>query len=323
MPYNDVVTRTEAGPLIPEEVTAEIFRGMVERSAVQQIARQLPNMSRKQQRMRVLDQLASAYFVAGEAGADRWKQTTKVAWENKFLVAEELAAIVPVHNEVLEDAEGDFWPLVRESLTEAMGLAFDAAVFFGTNAPVAWPTEIVTAAQSAGNEVVVGSLGSGTDLYDEILGEGGVFSKVEEDGYQVTGAIGAMALRSRLRGLRGSDGQPVFLPNMQDPTKYILDGNPIVFPRNGSVDASEVLMLAGDWSQVVWCFRQDITWEFANQAVIQDPSTGEIIHNFFQQDMTGIRAVMRIAWQVPNPVNRLQGTEANRYPIAVLVPAGS
>jgi len=39
-----------------------------------------------------------------------------------------------------------------------------------------------------------------------------------------------------------------------------------------------------------------------------------------QQDMLALRAVMRIGWQVPNPINRLQETEANRYPFSVLIP---
>jgi len=36
--------------------------------------------------------------------------------------------------------------------------------------------------------------------------------------------------------------------------------------------------------------------------------------------MVALRAVMRLGWQVPNPINRLQTTEADRYPFAVLIP---
>ena len=34
-----------------------------------------------------------------------------------------------------------------------------------------------------------------------------------------------------------------------------------------------------------------------------------------------LRAVMRIAWQVPNPISRANPDEDDRYPFAVLTPA--
>jgi hypothetical protein len=36
--------------------------------------------------------------------------------------------------------------------------------------------------------------------------------------------------------------------------------------------------------------------------------------------MVALRAVIRLGWQLPNPINRLQPTEASRYPFAVLKP---
>jgi len=33
-----------------------------------------------------------------------------------------------------------------------------------------------------------------------------------------------------------------------------------------------------------------------------------------------LRCVMRLGWQVPNPINRLQAVEANRYPFGALIP---
>jgi hypothetical protein len=44
------------------------------------------------------------------------------------------------------------------------------------------------------------------------------------------------------------------------------------------------------------------------------------VYNLAQQDMVALRAVMRIGWQVPNPINRVEETEANRYPFALLIP---
>jgi hypothetical protein len=79
-------------------------------------------------------------------------------------------------------------------------------------------------------------------------------------------------------------------------------------------------MFSGAFNEAVYSIRQDLTYKILTEAVIQD-NTGAIVYNLAQQDMVALRAVMRLAWQVPNPVNALQPTEANRYPFAVLTPA--
>jgi hypothetical protein len=36
--------------------------------------------------------------------------------------------------------------------------------------------------------------------------------------------------------------------------------------------------------------------------------------------MVALRAMVRLGWQVPNPINRLNTNAVTRYPFAVLVP---
>ena len=75
----------------------------------------------------------------------------------------------------------------------------------------------------------------GADLYDSILGEGGVIAKVEEGGYFVNGHMADITMRAKLRGLKDTTGQPVFKSDMQTGTAYTLDGSPMNFPRNGAL----------------------------------------------------------------------------------------
>lgn len=314
MSYNKVIDRSDAAALIPEEVSREIVQGVAETSACLRLFRRLPNMSRKQQRIPVLSALPTAYFVNGDTGL---KQTTEQAWENKYLNAEEIACIVPIPEAVLDDADYDIWAEVRPRIVEAFGVVIDAAILFGTNAPNSWPASILDGATSAGHVV---ALGTGADIYDDIMGENGVISLVEEDGYMVNGHIAAMTMKARLRGLRDANGQPIFVRSMQDRTRYELDGEPMEFPANGAFDVTKALMFSGDFRQAVYAMRQEITYKVLTEAVIQD-NTGAIVYNLAQQDMVALRAVMRMAWQVPNPVTRLQPTEAQRYPFAVLTPA--
>lgn len=314
MPYDSQITRSDATALIPEEVSREIISGIPEFSAIMQLATKAPNMSRAQRRVPVLSALPTAYFVDGDTGL---KQTSEAAWTNKYFNAEELAVIIPISEAVLDDQDYDIWNEIKPRIMEAMGVAFDAAVLFGTNAPASWPTNVLTAATAAGNAV---ALGTGVDLYDDLLGENGVISAVEADGYMATGHIAAMSMRGKYRGLRDADGQPLFKTSMQNSTMYDLDGSPIFFPRNGAINAASALQFSGDFKQLVYAMRQDITYKVLDQAVIQD-NAGAIVYNLAQQDMVALRAVIRLAWQIPNPVNRVNGTEATRYPIGVLTPA--
>ena len=311
---NNMIDRSGVEALIPEDASREIIQGVPKYSAVMQLATKAPNMSRKQRRVPVLSTLPTAYFVDGDTGL---KQTSEQAWANKYFNAEELAVIIPIPEAVLDDADYDIWGEVKPRIMEAMGIAFDRAVLFGENAPSSWPQDILTAATSAGKVV---TLGTGADLYDDLVGENGVISLVEESGYMATGHVAAMKMRGKYRSLRTKDGSPIFKTSVQSGTSYELDGSPIFFPENGGMDATKALQFSGNFKQIVYAMRQDITYKILDQAVIQD-NTGKIVYNLAQQDMVALRAVIRLAWQVPNPINRLDPSESTRYPIAVLKPA--
>ena len=311
MPYNSQITRTDATPLIPEQVIAEIIQNVPESSAIMRLARRLPNMSRGQMRLPVLSALVTAYFRDGDTGL---AQTTEAAWTNKYINAGELVCIVPIPKAVLEDADYDAWAQVKPDILAAFGKAFDAAVLYGTNAPGTWPSSLLTGATAASNVV---SLAAATDLYDAILGESGSMATVEADGYDVTGHVGALSMKSKLRGLRDLNGQPIFLRSMQETTRFELDGAEVVFPKNGAVSAASSLLVSGDFSQIVYAIRRDMEWELWDQAVIQD-AAGNILYNLAQQSMVALQGTMRLGWQLPNPVNRVQETEASRYPFGIL-----
>lgn len=313
MPYDKFIGRTDAAALIPEATSNEIIQGAVEQSVVLSLFRRLPDMPTNQVRMPVLSALPVAYFVNGDTGL---KKTTELAWANKYITAEEIAAIVPIPINVLDDAGYPIWNEVRPRLVEAISRVVDEAVFFGTNAPASWPTNVLAAAVAAGNSV---ALGTGVDLYDDLLGANGVISLLEQDGYIETAHVASMNVRGMLRNVRTTQGQPIFTTGMQGQPSYFLNGSPILFPmwQNFQSAVSGVYMFSGNWSQLVYSIRRDISFTVSGEAVISDPA-GNIIFNLFQQDMVALRVVFRLGWQVPNPINQLQPTEANRYPVAVL-----
>ena len=318
MAYTSQIDRTGASALIPEDAANEIIQAVTEQSMVMRLARRAPNMSRKQRRLPVLASLPTAYWVTGDTGL---KQTTNVSWENVYLNAEELAVIVPVPETVLDDADYDIWGQIRPLIVEAIGVAFDQAVLHGTNAPDAFPDDLMTQITAASHTVDEDDA-TYPDLYDAILGRAtdddpGVFGLVEEDGFMVNGSIAQPAMRSKLRALRDSNGQPIFVSDMQQKTGYALDGEPLFFSTNGAL-AATVRMISGDWNQLIYALRQDITYKIATEATIMNASGG-VEYNLFQQDMVALRATMRLAWALPNPLNRTNPTDATRLPFAALL----
>jgi HK97 family phage major capsid protein len=217
------IDRSGADALIPVQESNEIVQGIIAQSAVLSRGRRLQNMTAKQYKVPVLDMLPVAYFVNGDSGQ---KKTTKMEWDKKFLVAEEIAVIVPIPEAVLDDAEYDIWGEVRPRLQEAFGKVIDGAVLFGTNKPSSWRDGIVATATAANNVVTLPTSGT-ADLYDVIMGEAGVIAKVEEDGYFVNGHMADISMRAKLRGLRDEQGQPIFKSDMQSGTAYTLDGSPM------------------------------------------------------------------------------------------------
>lgn len=317
------IDRSALSGLIPEPVTREIMQGAIAESAVLRMGRRLANMSSKTQTINVLDALPSAYFVNGEAtdsdaeqGA--FKQTTKMAWDKKKLYAEEIAVIVPIPEAALDDADYDIWGEVKPRLTEAFGKVIDAAILFGTNKPSTWRAGVVPSAIAAGNGVPIG-----TSVFDDIMGESGLIAKVELDGFNPNGVMSAIQMRGKLRGLKDTTGQPIFKSDMQGATRYGLDGMDMYFPMNGAFDPAQAQMIVGDWSQLVYAIRQDMTFKIFTEGVIQDPTTKAITYNLMQNDMVALRAVMRLGWEIANPINAYNADIENPFPFSVYGKSGT
>lgn len=307
----NIIDRTGADSLIPVQEANEIIQGVVTQSAVLQRGRKLANMTSKQYKMPVLDMLPIAYFVNGDTGQ---KQTTKQAWDKKFITAEEIAVIVPIPESVLDDSDYDIWAEVKPRIVEAFGKVVDAAILFGVSKPSSWRDDVVTTATKAGTVV---TLGADDDLYDKIMGEAGSIAKVEECGYFVNAHMADISMRAKLRGLKDTTGNPIFKNDMQSGTNYTLDGSPMNFPNNGAFDKGKALMISGDFTQLVYSIRQDITFKLFTEGVVQNPD-GTIAYNLMQNDMVALRAVMRLGWEIPNPINSLQQDKTKRCPFSVL-----
>lgn len=296
------ITRSNAEALIPTQVIQGIIQGVTKSSAVLSTFRKLPNMTSNKSEMKVLDLLPVAYWQTSDTAT---KKLTKMAWANKFIYAEEIAVIVPIAEAVLDDAEYDIWGEVRPRLIEAFGKKIDEAIIAGIDKPAKFRADLMTSTRNAGAVVAQGS----KTLYEAIAGEGGLMQYVEMSGYNPTGILGGVEMKAKFRMLLDGTGNLLTGTAVNGLTQHFVD--------NGTWDSSRGQMIVGDFSQAVYSIRQDMTFKILDQAVIQDPATGEILYNLAQNDMVALRAVMRLGWEIPNPINALNETET-RFPFALL-----
>lgn len=296
------IDKTNVEALIDTQVANEIFEGVVKESKALSMFRRLPNMTSDKTKLRVLDSLPIAYFVDESTNNGR-KNLTKMAWDKKYINAAELAVIVPIKENVLNDTSIDIWSEVKPRIVEAFGKKIDNAIFNGTDKPADWRAGLIPSIITAGAEVT-----EGDNLYSDI---NDVMTKVEESGYNVTGLLGGVGLKGKFRMLTDTTGQPI--------KGTEIDSLPKAFLDNGAWDKTKSILIAGDFSQAVYAIRQDVTYKVLTEAVIQDPSNGDILYNLAQDDMVALRVVMRLGWEIPNPVNALNET-ATRFPFANLKP---
>lgn len=311
MPYDSIISRTDAAALIPEQVSNELLKGLTYQSAALELSTRT-TIATSQTRMPVISALPTAYFVNGDTGL---KQTTEAAWANKFLNVEEIAAIVPIPENVLDDTSFDIWGTVRPLLEQAAGRTLDAAIFFGVNKPASWPDDIATAAAAAGNTVDRGTnLAATGGLAGDISD---VFATVEGDGFSVTGVVTQRSYNGRFRQVRSTTGERLLDVDLNG---KMVEGAPYRFSMDGlwPTGSNSAELFAGDFSNSIVGVRKDFTYKRLDQAVIQD-NTGAIVYNLAQQDMIALRLTFRVAWQVANLLNYQQPVEASRYPWGILV----
>ena len=298
-----VIAKTDVEALIETQVADEIFQGVTKESKALSMFRRLPNMTSDKTKLRVLDSLPVAYFVDETENNGR-KNTSKQAWANKYINSAELAVIIPIKENLLNDASIDLWSEIRPRVVEAFAKKIDKAIFFGTDKPTDWRAGLVPSVISAGAEVEETENGLYSDIND-------VMVKVEESGSDVHGILGGVGLKGKFRMMTDKNGQPLNTTEIGSIRREFAD--------NGSWDKTASTLIAGDFSQAVYAIRQDVTYKVLTEAVIQDPSDGSILYNLAQDDMVALRVTMRLGWEIPNPVNAENGT-ATRFPFASLKP---
>lgn len=279
--------------VIPEDLAKDIVKSATEASTVLSLPGvNVRRMSRKEHKIPVSATLASAAWV--DEGST--KSQTTATWSSLTITAEELAAIVTVHDNVLDDADFDLFEEIKPQLAEAIGSAFDAAVLFGTNAPASFPNSVVETAVAAAYEV---EDGAGVDLAADV---NSAMALVEADGLAVNGHVARLAVKSRLRGLRDENGAPIFVSSLaNDGGAASLYGEPIAFSSNGAWDPDAATLITGAWDHLCIGLRSDLAFSVSKEATVGGVS-------LFETDRTALRVVFRAGFQIVAPPTRENAT---------------
>ncbi len=309
------ISRDELSTIIQEEYASILLAGVATKSAVLAVAN-TTDLGTKTTNLPVMATLPEAGWVAESATADNGKKpTAQASWGNKQLVAEELAVIVPVHENTVEDATTDVLDEITKQGAAAIARKLDLTVLFGIDKPASWVSKsLLEAAQDAGMEFAVSTTpGSENDLPGSIYQAAGA---VDDEGWDPDSILSPRGLRYRLANTRNADGSPIFVPSLSTVPGSIdnLAGLDAYWVSGRVWDRGEAEAFVLDSSRLIIGIRQDITVKFLDQATV-----GGI--NLAERDMVALRFKARYAYVLGDTPN--EEGDGSHSPVAVVTPAGS
>lgn len=315
--YNSLIVRSEVA--MAEDRIPEIFKLAQESSIAMSLGRKLRNARKDELKLRVASELPVVYWVDEPGKTSTYpnsilKQTTSAAWTDVTLYLRELAAIVPIAANTLNDEDFDIIGELKQEFADAIAKEVDRVVLVAADnaMPDDFPSSIF-GGMPAGHKISHAAFTG--DYYDELLGVDGVFSQIEQDGYEVSGLAGSLRFKGLLRGLRdGSTGVPIFATSMAAGIPDTVAGVPTQFSSH--VPDATALAIAGDWSQLVWTMAQDVKFDVFDTGVIQNDA-GVIQHNLMQEDKVALRVTFRFGFALPVPATYVT-VSGIQYPFAAL-----
>lgn len=295
--------------IIYPEMGRQILQAATHASVVLQLAR-IQRMTTAQASIPVLSALPRASFISG-VGAS--KPLTRMAWTTEHIVAEELAAILPLPVAWINDSQFNVWGEVRPRLAEACAEAIDLAILCGIGAPASFPNGGVAAL--AGAPIDAQPPPGQPDIVAAISD---AMQNIEDTGLDVTGFAARSTVRGAFRGVRTTTGEwLVWAPDEANGPPRMF-GVPLVYTVMGLDGPSYPDLIAGDWNALVVGLREDMRFDISTEGVLYDDD-GRVIASAFQDDLALMRVYMRLGCAIGQPlIKRPDGTEGKGDPFAAV-----
>ena len=297
------ISKAEALALLAEQDIDEIINPKTSQSAALQSFHSV-KMTAGTAKMPVLAALPTAGWVTDTGASTDTKPTSKMSWKDKNLVAEEIAVIVPIHENTLADSKFDIWGQVRPLVVAEFGRVLDLAIFQGVNKPASWTDKALIPGAIAAGNMLEATADVAEDFND-------AFALVENDEFDVNAVYTGRFMRSQLRGLRDSQNRPVYLDALRsDGDTSSIYGQDLFYVTNRSWDRNQAIALVGDRDAVTLGIREDVQVKLLDQATV-----GGI--NLAERDMVAMRFKFRVAYATAYST---AGMAENAYPFSVITP---
>jgi len=282
--------RGTAGVNLPTAVSSDIWQGFQEKSAIAQLATNMPLPGSGV----TLDIITGDPTAAWTAETEE-KNVSDPTVSSKVIRGYTLAVIEPFSNQFKRDKAGLYNALIGR-LPGVLASKFDNTCFFGTAPGSEFDTLTAAPVVSLDTNFYDGTLAS----MASVAANGG-----DVDGFAIspTGELSAL-------GSKDTTGRPIFIGNAQlEGQVGSLLGRPVyktkaTYKAGASATpgpaAAETLGFAGDWSTAYWGQVEAIDISISTEATI---TKGGTAINLWQRNMFAVRAEIEIGFRVQD-VNR-------------------
>lgn len=289
----------ELNGLIPTEISSEIIEGVRAESVVLALGRRVP-MGTGVAEFPVATGFPTASFVSTGGR----KPVTDFKLSGKTMKAEEIAAVVPVPQALLDDSSINLWDYVQPLLTDAISVALDKAVIYGTGAPPSFPAGGIAATAM---DVPPGA--------DALASVNAAMAAVEDEGLPVTANAADNRTRAALRNLRDASGALLLGPaQAENAAMSTIYGVPTMFAFYLQEDFD---FITGDWEALIIGVRQDIRFDMSNDGVLADDD-GKVVISAFQDDTVLLRVYARFGCVLAKPVTPVAPDGAEPFAVTTI-----
>lgn len=289
---------SEFSAFLKPDQAAPYFEQARRNSVVQSLARQVP-LGINGAEIPVTTSKATAGWVS-EGGR---KPTTSAGLGIKSIKPHKIAAISVVSAEVVRANPANYMEILRGDITEAIALAFDAAVLHGTSTPFDQYLAQTTKAVALG---------------DTARADGGVYGDLvqglrvlKQDGKNLNGFAFDSITEPDFLSSVDTAGRPLFLESTYEGS--VLSSGRLIgrqaFLGDGIASATtDTVGFAGDWSQIVWGSVGGISFDVSTQSSV---TIDGVLTSLWEHNLVAVRAEAEFGLLVNDTEAFVRYTEAD------------